>query len=192
MHPQTAKGALTNGRNTFRSKELMQASLFTRLNGALDEWLSQRSAKPSTAVRIRQAPHYKVLRPRQTKGFQDFSFQKYKGFIHQRFLFLKWLCVQKIIWTQAYFFVKILYLCSLKVQYDSTMKLPKFIITMDGTFRLGMVDQHKHLLKPGDQCIGGGYYTFDFVSNRIILDSQVASGGYVESPLYLSWPSHRL
>ena len=28
-----------------------------RGNGALDEWLSQRSAKPSTAVRIRQAPH---------------------------------------------------------------------------------------------------------------------------------------
>ena len=26
------------------------------LFGALDEWLSQRSAKPSTAVRIRQAP----------------------------------------------------------------------------------------------------------------------------------------
>gem|GEM_PF-4603268 len=25
-------------------------------NGALDEWLSHRSAKPSTAVRIRQAP----------------------------------------------------------------------------------------------------------------------------------------
>jgi hypothetical protein len=38
------------------------------------------------------------------------------------------------------------------------MKLPKFIITMDGVFRLGMVDQHKHLLKSGDQCIGGGYY----------------------------------
>lgn len=33
------------------------------------------------------------------------------------------------------------------------MKLPKFIITMDGVFRLGMVDQHKHLLKPDDQCI---------------------------------------
>ena len=32
--------------------------LCTRLTkqGALDEWLSQRSAKPSTAVRIRQAP----------------------------------------------------------------------------------------------------------------------------------------
>ena len=28
-------------------------------NGALDEWLSQRSAKPSTAVRIRQAPPLK-------------------------------------------------------------------------------------------------------------------------------------
>ena len=47
------------------------------------------------------------------------------------------------------------------------MTLPKFIITMDGYFRLGMVNQHKHLLKPGDQCIGGGYYHFDFVSNRI-------------------------
>jgi len=49
------------------------------------------------------------------------------------------------------------------------MTLPKFIITMDGYFRLSMVNQHKHLLKPGDQCIGGGYYHFDFVSNRILL-----------------------
>jgi len=38
------------------------------------------------------------------------------------------------------------------------MALPKFIITMDGVFRLGMVNQHKELLKPGDQCIGGGYW----------------------------------
>ena len=52
------------------------------------------------------------------------------------------------------------------------MKLPKFIITMDGYFRLGMVNQHKHLLKLGDQCVGGGYYHFDFVSNRIILDRE--------------------
>ncbi len=29
----------------------------TRNNGSLDEWLSQRSAKPCTAVRIRQEPH---------------------------------------------------------------------------------------------------------------------------------------
>ena len=39
------------------------------------------------------------------------------------------------------------------------MTLPKFIITMDGVFRLGMVNQHKDLLKPGDQCIGGGFST---------------------------------
>ena len=52
------------------------------------------------------------------------------------------------------------------------MTLPKFIITIDGYFRLGMVNQHKHLLKPGDQCIGGGYYHFDFVSNRILLDRE--------------------
>ena len=36
------------------------------------------------------------------------------------------------------------------------MNLPKFIITMDGVLRMGMVDQHMHLLKQGDQCIGGG------------------------------------
>ena len=41
------------------------------------------------------------------------------------------------------------------------MTLPKFIITMDGFFRLGMVNQHKDLLKPGDQCIGGGYVRKD-------------------------------
>ena len=52
------------------------------------------------------------------------------------------------------------------------MTLPKFIITMDGHFRLGMVNQHKDLLKPGDQCIGGGYYRFDFISYRIILDRE--------------------
>ncbi len=48
--------------------------------------------------------------------------------------------------------------------------LPKFIITMDGVLRLGMVNQHKDLLKPGDRCIGGGYYQFDWTANRLILD----------------------
>ena len=48
------------------------------------------------------------------------------------------------------------------------MTLPKFIITMDGYFRLGMVNMHKDLLKPGDECIGGGYYYIDYTSNRII------------------------
>ena len=52
------------------------------------------------------------------------------------------------------------------------MNLPKFIITIDGYFRLGMVNQHKDLLKYGEQCIGGGYYSFDYVSNRIILDRE--------------------
>ena len=41
---------------------------------------------------------------------------------------------------------------------------------MDGHLRMGMVSQHKDLLKPGDQCIGGGYYSFDYTSNRIVLD----------------------
>ena len=52
------------------------------------------------------------------------------------------------------------------------MALPKFIITMDGYFRLGKVNQHKDLLKPGDQCIGGGYYHFDYTTNRILLDRE--------------------
>ena len=38
------------------------------------------------------------------------------------------------------------------------MALPKFIITMDGYFRLGMVNQHKDLLKPEDQCIVPSVY----------------------------------
>lgn len=43
---------------------------------------------------------------------------------------------------------------------------------MDGFFRLGMVGQHRELLKPGEQCIGGGYYHFDYASNQIIFDRE--------------------
>ncbi len=50
------------------------------------------------------------------------------------------------------------------------MSQPKFIITADAFLRLGMVNMHKDLLLPGDECIGGGYYQFDYVSNRLILD----------------------
>ena len=50
------------------------------------------------------------------------------------------------------------------------MSQPKFIITADGFLRLGMVNMHKDLLLPGDECIGGGYYQLDYVSNRLILD----------------------
>lgn len=50
------------------------------------------------------------------------------------------------------------------------MSLPKFIITRHGHLRIGMVNQHKDLLQPEDDCIGGGYYQFDYASGRMILD----------------------
>lgn len=50
------------------------------------------------------------------------------------------------------------------------MEAPKFIITMDGYFRMGMVKRHEDLLIGNDVCIGGGYYQFDWTSNRLILD----------------------
>lgn len=50
------------------------------------------------------------------------------------------------------------------------MEAPKFIITMDGYFRMGMVKQHEDLLIGDDVWIGGGYYQFDWTSNRLILD----------------------
>ncbi len=53
---------------------------------------------------------------------------------------------------------------------SANMLLPKFIITMDGTFRMGMVDQHKDLLRWGEQCMGGGYYFIDYQAGKLILD----------------------
>ena len=56
-HPDTE-----NNKNLFFLLKSLQDSkkgcnfAAQKQNGALDEWLSQRSAKPSTAVRIRQAP----------------------------------------------------------------------------------------------------------------------------------------
>jgi len=50
------------------------------------------------------------------------------------------------------------------------MTLPKFIVTMNGRLRMGMVNQHKDLLRGNEQCIGGGYYSFDWTSNRLVLD----------------------
>ena len=40
------------------------------------------------------------------------------------------------------------------------MTYPKFIITKDGHFRLGMVNLHMLLLERGDYCLGGGFYQF--------------------------------
>lgn len=48
--------------------------------------------------------------------------------------------------------------------------LPKFIVTSDGYLRLGMVGQHKDLLIGNENCIGGGYYQFDWTRNRLTLD----------------------
>lgn len=49
------------------------------------------------------------------------------------------------------------------------MAFPKFIITKSGWLRLGMVNQHRDLLQRFDVCIGGGYYEFDYIGNRILL-----------------------
>lgn len=57
------------------------------------------------------------------------------------------------------------------------MAQPKFIITDKGVFRLGMVTWHRDLLLPGEYCYGGGYYEFDFVSNRLILTGESTDFG---------------
>lgn len=46
----------------------------------------------------------------------------------------------------------------------------KIIITQEGYFRLGDVRLHKHLLQESDVCYGGGFYQFDYIGNRLILD----------------------
>ena len=52
------------------------------------------------------------------------------------------------------------------------MTYPKFIITKEGYFRLGMVNLHKHLIEQGDHCLGGGFYQFDYASSRILLEGE--------------------
>ena len=47
--------------------------------------------------------------------------------------------------------------------------MPKFILTDSGYLRMGMVDMHKDLLQAGENCYGGGYYEFDFMTNRLLL-----------------------
>lgn len=48
----------------------------------------------------------------------------------------------------------------------------KFILTDSGELRLGDVDMHKELLRPGEVCYGGGMYEFDYVGNRLLLDGR--------------------
>ncbi len=49
---------------------------------------------------------------------------------------------------------------------------PKFIVTLDGHLRLGYVKMHKDLLQPGDECIGGGFWSLDYTSMKLILDGK--------------------
>ena len=53
---------------------------------------------------------------------------------------------------------------------------PKFVITAGGYFRLGMVSLHKHLLREGDVCRGGGYYEINYAENTLELTGE--SGDY--------------
>lgn len=55
---------------------------------------------------------------------------------------------------------------------------PKFILTRDGTIRLGVVKRHIELLKPGETCIGGGYYELDYITHKLLLNG--ASSEYGE------------
>ena len=52
------------------------------------------------------------------------------------------------------------------------MQHPKFIITSGGHLRLGMVTLHRDLLMPHEQCLGGGFYEFDYAGNRLLLSGK--------------------
>ena len=52
------------------------------------------------------------------------------------------------------------------------MEHPKFIITSTGHLRLGLVTLHRDLLMPHEQCMGGGFYEFDYVNNCLLLSGK--------------------
>lgn len=52
------------------------------------------------------------------------------------------------------------------------MEHPKFVVTSGGHLRLGMVTLHRDLLLPHEVCLGGGFYEFDYASNRLILSGK--------------------
>ena len=54
----------------------------------------------------------------------------------------------------------------------AVMEHPKFIITSGGHLRLGMVTLHRDLLLPHEQCLGGGFYEFDYAGNILILSGK--------------------
>lgn len=58
--------------------------------------------------------------------------------------------------------------------------MQKFIVTSDGHFRYGDVGLHKHLLKGGGSCIGGGVYEFDYVGGKMLLSGRSYDFGRVK------------
>ena len=48
----------------------------------------------------------------------------------------------------------------------------KFIITNGGHLRLGRVTLHRDLLMGHEECLGGGSYDIDHLSNRLILSGK--------------------
>lgn len=48
----------------------------------------------------------------------------------------------------------------------------KFVVTGEGYVRLGDVRLHRELLWPGDYCLGGGFYRFDYVNRLVVLDRE--------------------
>lgn len=58
------------------------------------------------------------------------------------------------------------------------MKHPKFIITNRGYLRLDIVYLHRDLLMPHEDCLGGGFYEYDYVENKLMLSGKSFDYGY--------------
>ena len=52
------------------------------------------------------------------------------------------------------------------------MEHPKFIITSSGHLRLGRVTLHRDLLMAHEDCLGGGFFEFDYVGHRLLLSGK--------------------
>lgn len=58
--------------------------------------------------------------------------------------------------------------------------MQKFIVTGEGKFKFGDVNLHKELLAPGETCLGGGVYEFDYVNGRMLLSGKSYDFGRVK------------
>ena len=58
------------------------------------------------------------------------------------------------------------------------MKHPKFIITNRGYLRLDIVYLHRDLLMPHEDCLGGGFYEYDYVGDKLMLSDKSYDYGY--------------